>query len=192
MAARRSQPERRQRCALGPLSVLLLYLVGAPALAENAGAAPEVAVKAAYLAKFGNFVEWPAGAFPTAGSPLVLCIAGDSAFGPALEQTTSGQRMGPRAIEVRRLDRADASAGCNILYLAGSRRQSVAEALKLMRGAPVLTVTDDEHPGPRGIIHFMIRNHHVRFAIDADMAALSHLDLSSKLLSVAESVRSRR
>ena len=161
------------------------------ALGQGQGQASEYAVKAAYLAKFGAFVEWPDSAFPTPGSPLVLCIAGDNPFGPALDQTLGGQRIGQHPVEVRRLDRAERSSGCHILYLAGGRKQSVAEALRLMRGAPVLTVTDDEHRGPQGIIHFTVRNNHVRFTIDADMAAQSHLNLSSKLLSVAVSVRNR-
>jgi hypothetical protein len=182
----------RRRVALG-LAVLALGggASAAWALGQGQGQASEASVKAAYLAKFGAFIEWPQTAFAAPASPLVLCVAGEGPFGAALDQTVAGQHIGQRPIEIRRLDRADRASGCHILYLAGSRKQSTAEALRLMRGAPVLTVTDDEHPGPQGIIHFIVRGNHVRFTIDADMASQSHLTLSSKLLSVAVSVRNR-
>jgi hypothetical protein len=190
-----ARPNRRPRH--GPsliafaLGVMALGLLVPAAWAGGQGQTPEYSVKAAYLAKFGAFVEWPDAAFAAPASPLVLCILGDNPFGGALDQTVGGQRIGQRPIEVRRLDKADRTSGCHILYLTGSRKQSIAEALRLVRGAPVLTVTDDEHPGPPGVIHFTVRDNHVRFTIDADMAAQDHLNLSSKLLSVAVSVRNR-
>lgn len=180
----------RRRVAFG-LAALALGALASAAWALGQEQASEYSVKAAYLAKFGAFVEWPQSAFAAPASPLVLCIAGDNPFGAALDQTVAGARIGQRPIEIRRLDRADRTSGCHILYLVGSRKQSTAEALRLMRGAPVLTVTDDEHPGPQGVIHFIVRNNHVRFTIDADMAGQNHLNLSSKLLSVAVSVRNR-
>jgi hypothetical protein len=49
--------------------------------AAGAGAAMaeplEYAVKAAYLVKFPNYVEWPVTAFASPTAPLVLCIVGD-------------------------------------------------------------------------------------------------------------------
>lgn len=177
----------------GVTALLALALgLGSPAAwAMGPPPAPAASVKAAYLSKFAAFVEWPEAAFPSPTSPVVLCVQGQDPFGPVLDQAVSGQRIGSRAMEVRRLDRVDRASGCQLLYLAGSKRQSTAEALRLVRGAPVLTVTDDERPGPQGIIHFTLRNNHVRFTIDADTAAQNRLSLSSKLLSVAISVRNR-
>lgn len=180
----------RRRLALG-LAALALSAAAPAALALGREQASESSVKAAYLAKFGAFVEWPQSAFAAPASPLVLCIVGDNPFGGALDQTVAGGHIGQRSIEVRRLDHADRTSGCHIVYVAGSRKQSAAEVLKLMRGAPVLTVTDDEYPGPQGVIHFIVRDNHVRFTIDADLAGQNHLNLSSKLLSVAVSVRNR-
>lgn len=184
------QPKLRQAPAMG-LIVLALGLGAPMAWSMGQQQASESSVKAAYLSKFGAFVEWPDAVFASASSPIVLCVQGEDPFGTTLDQTIGGQRIGPHAMEVRRLDRVDRGSGCQILYLAGSKKQSTAEALRQVRGAPVLTVTDDERPGPQGIIHFTVRNNHVRFTIDADTAAQNRLSLSSKLLSVAISVRNR-
>ena len=66
-------------------------LVGSALLAVCATAAAaeplEYAVKAAYLTKFGIYVEWP-GLAP--GAPLNLCIAGADPFGKALALFVTG------------------------------------------------------------------------------------------------------
>ena len=55
-----------------------------------------------------------------------------------------------------------------------------------MRGAPVLTVTDDAgDPAARGMIDFVLRDGRVRFRIDPRAAERSGLVISSKLLSLA-------
>ena len=67
-----------------------------------------------------------------------------------------------------------------------SRRQSPAEALREIRGQPVLTVTDEAgDPNARGMIDFVLREGRVRFRIDPRMAERSGLLISSKLLSLA-------
>jgi hypothetical protein len=56
----------------------------------------------------------------------------------------------------------------------------------------VLTVTDSARDEPaRGIINFLIQNNRVRFEIDNGAAAESGLTISSKLLSLAVSVKPR-
>lgn len=152
----------------------------------------EYAVKATYLYKFVPFVEWPDSAFASPSSPVILCIVGADPFGDLVDRAVSGETAGRRPIEVRRLHSADRTAGCHIMYVAGSATQSAAEALHAVRGTPVLTVTDARQGGAaRGIIHFVIRDDRVRFAVDDRAAAANGLEISSKLLSLATSVRSR-
>ncbi|HVI33352.1 YfiR family protein [Phenylobacterium sp.] len=140
----------------------------------------EYAVKAAFLTKFAAFVSWPPG---TGAGPVRVCIVGDDPFGPAVENAAAGQ------VVVRRLAAVDRGSGCQVLYAAGSSRQSVAQALQAVRGAPVLTVTDAARGGPRGMIHFVVFQDRVRFHVDAAQAAQGGLSISSKLLALGLSVK---
>ena len=149
----------------------------------------EYPVKAAYLYKFAPFVIWPDAAFSGATSPFVICIFGEDPFGPVIDQAVSSQRVGQRPLVVRRLDHVDRGAGCQILYLGATRNQSTADALAAVRGTPVLTVTDRAEPP--GVIHFVVMDNRVRFQIDDQAAAQNGLAISSKLLSLAVSVRPR-
>lgn len=164
---------------------LLPFALLAPWVAHAQGAS-ETAVKAAYLAKFGAYVNWPA-----PSGPIVICAVGRDVFGNALDQAVAGQQIDGRPLVVRKLDSVDADSGCTIAYLAGSAHQSVPAALAALRSTPVLTVTDSRWSSARGMIHFQVAQDRVRFHIDDRAAAESRLDISSKLLALALSVRAR-
>jgi hypothetical protein len=178
------------------LLAALLTMAGAAGLFHAARAGEpslEYRVKGAYLYKVAPFVAWPLSALPQPTSPFNLCLQGADPFGAALDGVVEGQRVGAHPIVVRRMESVDAAAGCQILFAGGSRRQSVTDALRAVRGTPVLTVTDgDRAEDARGIIHFVLHDGHVRFAIDAQAAAENGLEISPKLLSLAVSVRMRR
>lgn len=167
------------------------------ALAILAGSAParaaslEFPVKAAFLYKFAPFVEWPATAFPSQDSAITLCIVGYDPFGQAIDQAVQGQHLGAHPIVVRRLESVSAGSGCSIAYLGGSRAQSVEDGLAAVRGTPVLTVTDQAMGSARGAIHFVVKDNRVRFIIDDEAAAKNGMNISSKLMRLALSVRLR-
>lgn len=173
---------------------MLALLLGAAALvrpaAAGADAIPADAVKATFLYKFVPFVEWPPSAFPAADAPVVVCIVGDDPFGPNIERALAAQKLGARAIVVKRLLVAQAHTGCHVMYIAGSDTQSVGQALKLVHGEPVLTVTDGATP--KGVIDFAIVAGRVRFRIDAQAAAENGLQIRAPLLSLAISVARER
>jgi hypothetical protein len=161
-------------------------LVGTAAAQTSPGETPlEVAVKATDLYKFAAFVGWPAAAFASPADPVVVCVAGDDPFRTTLDQAVRGQRVGPRPIVVMRLDRVERGAPCHILFVAPSRRQTVADALDKVRGQPVLTVTDAADARARGAIDFVLKDSRVRFRIDAAAADRDGLTISSKLMSLA-------
>jgi len=167
-----------------------LFVAGAarPATAEVNPLA--TAIKASYLYKMAPFVDWPAGAFPTPTSPFVLCVVGRDPFGPLLDRAVSGQSVSGRPIVVDRLDQISRNSPCQIAFLAGSATQSMPQALLALRGAPVLTITDDA--AAPGIVDFTVAGDRVRFRIDDEAAAENGLTISSKLLSLALKVNPRK
>lgn len=166
-----------------------LAVLAAPADANPDSRAMEYAVKAAYLYKFAPFVQWPSFVFASPSSPFQLCVLGQDPFGSELDREVSGQTVNSHPVQIVRLQRVDAGSGCQILYLGASRGQTAAEALKAVRGEPVLTVADGGD-AEGAIIHFVVKDNRVRFSIDTSAAAANRVALSSKLLSLALAVRS--
>lgn len=154
-----------------------------------AGASSPLPVKAAYLYKFGSFVDWPASSFTGPDSPLNLCVQGDDPFGAVLDQSVSGQQVSGHPVALHRLARVDRDSLCHILFVAGGRSQTAAAALAAVRGSPMLTITDGASGPARGMIDFAIVRSMVRFSIDQGAAQQAQLTISSKLLSLAIEVR---
>jgi hypothetical protein len=168
-----------RRAAL--LSLVVLVLSGA-ARADNASL--EYAVKAAYVYKFAPFITWPATAFPLANGPINLCISGRDEVTKLLPQVAAGQQVNGHPLVVRALADGADPQGCQILYVANS--PSAPQTLASATGKPVLTVVDGGTA--HGIVQFTVAQHHVRFDIDNGMATQDGLAISSKLLSLANTV----
>jgi len=174
--------------AAGSAAALALAALSAPTGVQAQDRAMEYAVKANYLYKFAPFVEWPPRAFASASSPLQLCVLGRDPFGATLDRAVSGQRVDGHPVTVRRLQRVDAASGCHILYLGASSSQTAPEALRAVQGSPTLTVADN-NGGSGAIIRFVVSGNRVRFDIDTAAAAANGVTISSKLLSLAMSMR---
>lgn len=188
-----------QRVGILVGALLVLALTVRPAEAASPVEPLEQAVKATYLYKFTPFVEWPPRVHLSSTSPYTLCVVDGTggggegaAVGDILDRAVAGQTLGDRGFAVRRLARMEADAHCHLLYLGPADPQAAAEALDLVRGKPVLTVTDAARdPQIKGIVNFVIREGRVRFEIDNRAAAESGLAVSSKLLNLAVAVRGR-
>ena len=181
-------PTGMRHCLAGALCALGLALA-LPSGAADSGSL-EYPIKAAYLYKFGNYVEWPKPAFPNAGSPFNLCVVGDDPFGALLDSAVDGQHVDGRAIVLHRLKSVARDSGCHILFLGIADPQRAGQALESLRGEAVLTVSD-ARSGAAGMIQFVLKDNRVRFNIDDDMARSSGLAISSKLLALAVSVKSK-
>lgn len=175
-----------KRAAISPRLILcgaaLALCLGMP-VAAPAGTPLETTVKATYLYKLAPFVTWP----DNGSGPFSICIVGQDPFGVQLDRAIAGQSLGGRPFQLLRMDTIGPKSLCQIAYLGGSRDQSVAGALHAVRGKPILTVTDEgEAPG---IVEFAVRENRVRFRIDQAAAADNGLAISSKLLSLALTVK---
>ena len=157
--------------------------------AAAAGESLEYAVKAVFLYKFGNFVEWPNSAFESPSSAVNVCVVGNDPFGDKLDTAVTGQHIGDRAIVVRRVAGVGRDSGCQILFAGGPDPGGVAQALDAVRGTGVLTVSDIAGSGDTpSIIRFVLRDGRVGFVIDARAASLNGITISSKLMNLAQSV----
>lgn len=169
------------------LVVMAALASAAYGVARAQNAPSEEAVKATFLYRFASFVDWPPGAFSAADAPIRLCVAGAEPLRSAAASQTSGQTINGRPIEIVRLSSSLNAPQCHVLYAAGALSD---DALRAVRQLPVLTVTDaSTGASERGVIHFAVVGNRVRFHIDEAQAAEHGLTISSRLLSVALSVR---
>ena len=162
------------------------------AMAGRAADAPplEYQVKAAFLLNFTKFVEWPVSAFADDRAPLTICILGDDPFGGMLDQMVQGEVVTGRRVAVQRIHGVPEAKTCQVLYVGQNARE--ARQVLAGLGPGVLTVGEGENfLRDGGIIAFVIDNRRVRFDVNQGVASDAGLTLSSRLLNVARSVRSK-
>jgi hypothetical protein len=154
-----------------------------------AAPATEYQVKAAYLFNFGRFVEWPAAAYASPGAPFVIGIFGDDPFGELIDDAVRGESLDGHPLVVRRFRKPEDVSTCNILFIARSEVSRLEAVLQVVRGRPVLTVTDfDGAEGRDAIIVLLTENNRIRMRINVGEARSNELVISSKLLRPAELV----
>jgi hypothetical protein len=179
----------RQKAAL-----LLILAVAAvivmPATADDPPTEVEVRVKAAFLYNFAKFVHWPTDAFDRAGAPLIIAVVGEDPFGPVLERTLEGKRVGRRKVLIRRYPEAENIGFCHVLFISQSESARLEAILERMKDISVLTVGDSPGYLDRGVVvNMVLVSGKVRFEINTDAAEHNNLRISSKLLSLARNMQ---
>jgi hypothetical protein len=154
------------------------------------GQPDEYHVKAAFLFNFAKFVEWPAQTFKTPADPIVICVLGQNPFGNALEETIMGKRVGGRTFSVREVSDTQRPWSCQILFVNSSERKQFRAVIGRLKGAGVLSVGEAEgFTADGGVINLRVEHGTVRLEINVAAAEYTDIHISSKLLSLAETVR---
>jgi hypothetical protein len=179
-----------QRPTLAAILILLL-MTRSFIIDAHPGAPPqkpsEYEVKAAYLLNFVRFVQWPATS--PGDRAIYICVLGRDPFGDALERVIGGEEIGGKTVLIRRIAKVQEAESCRVLFIDSSQTSQLAGTLDVLRGAPVLTVSDIPQFILRGgIVQFVLKDNRVRFEINLKNAERVGLVLSSQLLNVAASV----
>ena len=175
-------------------ALLALCLALMTSAVATSGSAAESAkptqfeVEAAYLFNFGKFITWPQNS--AAGNTFVICVLGEDPFGSVLDRTVTGEAIGSRQVEARRIMRAQDVKSCAILYISNSESNRLTKILASLNNAPVLTVSDiPDFIAQGGMIQFVLRDGRVRFEVNLAPAEQDGLTMSSELLKVAVEVK---
>jgi hypothetical protein len=171
-----------------PISLTVSFICFWASLA-CAEVSKEYQIKAVLLLNLTRFVDWPASAFATPDSPLVVGVLGHDPFGPVLDDAVSGEKANGREIVIERFSNLKALKPCHILFISKSERAHMGDILAVVNGRPILTVSElDNFSSSLGGMVRLFTNEQskVRLHINLDAARAENLKLSSKLLQVAE------
>ena len=170
-----------------------LFFGLASAMAQNQ-VSREYDLKAVLLYHFTQFVEWPAASFPRPDSPMVIGVLGRDPFGRALDILATQPAENGRRIIIVRLRNLEAARNCHILFVSESEQDRLPEIIAALRNLPVLTVGDFEgFATGGGIVCFMkTPDDRIRLRINLDSVRASGLNMSAKLLRIAEVISSSK
>jgi len=181
----RAARDSRLSSAFRPYSIVLLACGLSISVAAQE-VSNEYRLKAAFLSRFPQFVEWPTET--TEGRPTVdICVLGSNPFGGVLDELVEGEQLDGRVLKVRHPN--SDFRDCHILYLPAAQLRR-SDILRQLASAPVLTVSDaptflDEG----GMIQLFLRDQRLRFNVNTAAADRAGLRLSAQLLRLAQTVR---
>jgi hypothetical protein len=174
------------------LLALCTLCAGASVAADESPQDIEQRVKAAFLFKFGGYVEWPERVFPRNDSPLVIGVAGADVLAEELSRIASGRTMNGRPVTVRRIRSGEPVTGVHVLFISRSEAGRLGELLPTTQGQPVLTVTETEKGLAQGsVINFVVADNRVRFEVSLAAANRNGLRIGAPLLAVAQRVQEK-
>jgi hypothetical protein len=168
--------------------LLLVCAIGSSSLVQAAQFSVE-AVKAAYLFRFAQYVEWPA--FP-ADASFVIAVSGADDVAVHLERLLPGMSVHGRRAVVRRVTRAQELDGVHILYIGANAFARTRTLRERAAERPILIVTDNDRGlDGGGVINFIEVDRNLKFEISLIAADRSGLKINSALLAVAARVERR-
>ena len=158
-------------------------------LSAQAPKITEYQVKAAYLANFGRFVEWPTSVAADKSESFNICVLGQDPFGADLDAAVAGETIGRAHVMAKRISRPQDAVDCRILFISSSEASQWKEIQAALRTLSVLTVSDIPQFARRGgIIQFLLDGNRVRFDINLAATERVGVKLSSELLKLAVTV----
>jgi uncharacterized protein DUF4154 len=141
-------------------------------------------VKAAFLYRFGTYVEWPV--IKPAGDPITIAVLGAPSVAMLLADYVPGRTIQNRPVEVRPIDRIEDVRDSELLFIGRENSAMLPDIVEALGHRPVLVVADAPEGLKQGaMVNFQLVDQRVRFEISLRNAKASGLVLSSRLLSAA-------
>jgi hypothetical protein len=173
------------RLSVRSIGLLLAFLALAP-VSTAQEVSEEYKLKAAFVFRFPQFVDWPAAALD--GRPAVeYCVWSPNPFGPVLHDLVAGETLAGRPLAVREVNAPSQIATCHVLFVRGEG--PAGNVIDRIGQQPILTVGES----PRflddgGIIQLIRADNRIRFNINLAAAKRAGLRLSSQLLRLAAAI----
>jgi hypothetical protein len=171
---------------LRAMCMLFTLLPVAHSWAQAQPAQDESRVKAAFLLRFVQYVEWPADARQPGGTSARIGVAGAPEVAAELLQAAPSRSVQGKALVVLPI-KSPANVGTlHVLFIGNDERPKIAQYLNAVRDQPTLVVTEWESALEQGsMINFLVVDRRIKFEIALDTAERAGLTLSSRLLAVA-------
>lgn len=158
----------------------------------KAQASAEYKIKGAFLFNFLKLVEWPANAFTSPATPLVVGLVGKDPFAGEFEEAVRNKEVGGRSVEVVRIYAADTVTRCHALFFPKEERRRASDFLQEAGNRPILSVGDElgDFAQRGGVINLYKETDKVRFEVNVEAAKKAGLKIHSTLLNLARIIQS--
>ena len=185
-------PFRSIALRLISIVLVLMYCLQGQVMAR---AFEEYQLKAVFLYRLSLFITWPIDAFKDSEQPFVIGILGEDPFGTHIDKVVQNESVKRRPIQVRRFARIDdvLKEPCQILFISKTLQAQWPGLIHQLNKHALLTVSDmAQFSQMGGMVNIWTQNSRIKIDINSDETRKAGLIVSSKLLKVANQVKTGR
>jgi hypothetical protein len=180
-------PSRRRALARAVVTLTAWVIAILPVAVAAQARFEEYSLKAAFVYRFPQFVDWPEEAL--CAPAIDICVASPNPFSGSLRRLVDGESVAGHPLRVRDIHRTADLAGCHALFLT-PRSDDADDLIRAAATRPILTIGEgDSFLDAGGIIALRIVDRKIRFDVDTDHARRAGLRINAQLLNLASSVR---
>lgn len=137
-------------------------------------------VKAAFLYRFIDYVEWKSG---SKSQTFNIVILGQSNITPILNGIAKNKKAKNKMINVKEYDELDKIKTCDVLFIPYDCKIPIETIISKYSGKPVLLVSEENGFGKKGThMNFVIVNNKLKFEVNQKAINKSNMNISSFLL----------
>jgi len=146
-------------------------------------------IKVAYLYNLLKFVWWPESVLAADKSEITICLLGQNQLGPYLDPITQMTAQG-RNITITPISNVSQARDCQLLFISASEANNLPQIMDGLKDAHYLTVSEVENFAAKGgMIGFAFKEGKVVLEINTQATHKANLEISAKLLEVANIIK---
>jgi hypothetical protein len=140
----------------------------------------EYAIKAAFIYRFIDYVEW---SNYDGDRPFNIAILGNSGITRPLMEIASDKKAKDNRIIVKQYNDVNSIGSCQILFVSRNSDIPVESIISKMEDKPLLIITEQKGACEKGAhINFLISENKLKFEVNLTTVSRSGLKISSQLL----------
>ena len=163
---------------------------------RSTGTAPNRAdkLKAVYLYNFGNYIDWPAKAFPNNPpdqQEFVIGVLGTKhPVHTVLKAIGVRKKVGPRKLKSVMIPDVKADWSCHVLFIPAACPEDIVNAaLKKAKEKPILIVGESDNfasPDIGGHVQFFVQGAAIKFFIRPKAIAAQGMKAGARILQIGQ------
>ncbi|MES2621301.1 MAG: YfiR family protein [Bacteroidota bacterium] len=163
-------------------TLLLLGSFTFPITAEN----EEYSIKAAFIYKFTNYIDWASEEVQSSGSDFVIGVVGSSPIYDELNELAKTKTIKGKKIVVKKYNTPEDIGACQILFISRKVTNPLYEILIYAKDKGTLTIS--EQPGYASLgtqVNFVLVDNKLKFEANPRAMFAAGITASSQLLKLA-------
>jgi len=147
---------------------------------DPASATQEYILKAAFLYRFTDYIDW---GNTNTGDDFTIAVLGRSAITPPLIDIAKEKKAQGKRIVIKEYNDVNDIGACQVVFVSNNYQPGIETVVSKLSDKPILVVAEQPDACAKGAdINFLLSENKLKFEININAAAGAGLKISSQLL----------